>query len=78
MKYKKATCQDLYRLGVEFFAAHDVIHNVTKAKAVRYILDKPLTSEQKAELECFDNVMFSTCKHQYAPEIIHETIILMA
>lgn len=55
-------------------------HNVTSPtgqKGIRYMLSKPLTSEQKRKLNNYDNVVISYACYKYAPQIKYDTLILL-
>lgn len=52
-------------------------HNGRIYRGYRYVLEKPLTDEQRAEiLSKYNNVSFGTAQYKHAPEIRHNTIIL--
>ena len=46
-------------------------------KGTRYLLADPLTDDQKKKLSKYDNVIISECKYKYAPEIHHQTLIIL-
>ena len=77
MKRKKATVTDLYLKGIQYHAFQRITNTTTKEKGYRYILCDPLTDEQKEALKQFKNVIISSCSYRYAPEINHDTVILM-
>ncbi len=79
MRRKKANENDLFRMGIEWFDAHRCKRTDEAGKVIRgtrYILEKPMTEHQEEYLKQFKNVVVSTAKYRYAPEIKHQTIIL--
>lgn len=76
MKRQKATLTDLYDLNVRYHATQRVKDKQGNF-GTRYILSKELTSEQKALLQAFKNIHFSTCYYKYAPEIVYDTVVIM-
>ena len=77
MKRKKANVSDLYANGIKYFAFSRVTNTNTGEKGYKYILCDPLTDEQKEFLAQFKNVIISSATYKYAPEIKHDTVILM-
>lgn len=75
MKRIKANATDLYNLGIDYHAFQSV-KRADGTTGTRFVLDKPLTQDQRNALEKFRNVIFSSCSLRYAPEIQYETIIL--
>lgn len=73
----KMTIQDLYHIGVEYFASARVTNKNTGERGYRFILEKPLTAEQVEYISKFKNVILSDCYFKYAPEIKHPTILLL-
>ena len=63
-----------------YIEAKDVYNSLTGAEAIRYVLDRntiDFDGLKKALKKAFrKNVEFSTCYYRYAPEIVHNTIIL--
>lgn len=43
----------------------------------RYLLCRPLTDPQREFLSQYSNVIIGTARNRYAPEIRHDTVILM-
>ena len=72
----KLNMYDLYDMGIDWFESHRV-HDKNNNRGTRFILDKPLTSNQLEKINSYKNVVISECHHRYAPEIKHTTIILM-
>ena len=73
---RKASILDLMKLGVEYFKFERVKNSEGK-KGTRYTLEKPLTDSQHEHLSKFKNVILSSCNYRYAPEIQHQTVILL-
>ena len=46
-------------------------------KGVKFLLSDPLTESQKEKLSKYDNIIISSVSYKYAPEIKHDTIILL-
>lgn len=76
MRQKKCYVRDMCALGIFYFASQRVKDPDTGERGTRYTLDKPLTQEQRAALELYSNVLISSCRAKYAPEIRHDTVIL--
>lgn len=75
MKRIKANVSDLYNLGIDYHAFQRV-KRADGTTGTRFVLDKPLTPDQRDALSKFRNVVFSSCSLRYAPEIRYKTIIL--
>ena len=75
MRRKKANVLDFDRVGIEYFQFIRV-KNDAGITGTRYILTRRLTENQLNFLLYFKNVIVSTCSAKYAPEIVHDTIIL--
>ena len=71
----KLTFSKMIEMGIEYFDFQDVSKG--EKTGTRYILDKPLTMLQRAKLQEYSNVIISSCSYKYAPEITHDTIILL-
>lgn len=67
---------DLINDGIMFFNFMSVKDNNGK-KGIRYLLSNPLTEDQKEKLSKYDNVIISSAVYRYAPEIKHDSIILL-
>lgn len=76
MRKRKCYVRDLCSLGIVYFASQRVKDPDTGERGTRYVLDTPLTWDQKTALWNYSNVFISSCRHRYAPEIRHDTIIL--
>lgn len=76
MRRKKMNHSDLYELGIDYgYSAR--VKNADGEKGWRYVLDKPLTPEQEKAVRSFKNTIISTATYRYAPEIVHQTIIML-
>ena len=71
----KLTFSKMIEMGIEYFDFREVSNG--EKTGTRYILDKPLTTLQRAKLQKYSNVIISSCSYKYAPEITHDTIILL-
>lgn len=76
MRRRKCYVCDLCALGIVYFASQRVKDPETGERGTRYVLDKPLTWNQRTALMNYKNVLTSTCYARYAPEIRHDTVIL--
>ena len=76
MKRQKMRFEDMNAIGIQFFDFHRV-HNANNEKGYRYILCNPLTPEQVAFIQSFKNTIISECHCKYAPEIRHNTLIIL-
>ena len=76
MRRKKANAWDLYHAGISWFMDSRVT-NSKGVKGWRYVLSSPLTESQREFLGRWKNVIVSSCTHRYAPEITHDTVILL-
>lgn len=76
MRRTKMRPADLYELGIDYFYEARV-KNSNGERGWRYVLDKPLTPEQEKAVRSFKNTIISTATHRYAPEIVHQTIIIL-
>ena len=65
----------MIKMGIEYFDFQYVSNG--EKTGTRYILDKPLSTLQRAKLQKYSNVIISSCSYKYAPEITHDTIILL-
>ena len=65
----------MIEMDIEYFDFRDVSNG--EKTGTRYILDKPLSTLQRAKLQKYSNVIISSCTYKYAPEITHDTIILL-
>ena len=70
----KATFEDLNRIGAYWTHSHRAA--VKENKCEYFVLDKPLTQEQRDELMKFKNVRFSILQSEYAPELKRSVVIL--
>lgn len=80
MSKYKFTFADMIEMGIEYFSCDPVFvvdKDGNKRGGWRYLLDKNLTDEQKASLEEFENVRMGECQYRYAPEIIHDYVIIL-
>lgn len=71
----KLTFSKMIEMGIEYFYFQDVSNG--EKTGTRYTLDKPLTTLQRVKLQEYSNVIISSCSYKYAPEITHDTIILL-
>lgn len=71
----KLTFSKMIEMGIEYFDFQDVSNG--EKTGTRYILDKPLTTSQRAKLQECSNVIISSCSYKYAPEITYDTIIVL-
>ena len=62
--------------GLTYFDCHAVKSDDGK-KGTRYLLCNKLTEAQKEHLQKFDNVVISSCYYRYAPELKHDTLIIL-
>ncbi len=79
MRRKKATVNDLFRMGLDWFDVRRCKRTDEAGKVIRgtrYFLDKPMTEQQEEYLKKFKNVVVGTAQYKYAPEIKYQTIIL--
>lgn len=65
----------MIEMGIEYFDFREVSNG--EKTGTRYTLDKPLTTLQRVKLQEYSNVIISSCSYKYAPEITHDTIILL-
>jgi hypothetical protein len=65
----------MIEMGIEYFDFQDVSNG--EKTGTRYILDKPLSTLQRAKLQEYSNVIISSCSYKYAPEITYDTIIVL-
>ncbi len=70
----RATFEDLNRIGAYFTNSHRTKVNGNKCEY--FVLDKPLTQEQRDELMKFKNVKFAISQSEYAPELKRSVVIL--
>lgn len=42
-----------------------------------YLLSDKLTDDQREKMKRYDNVIITSCRCQYAPEIMHDSLILL-
>lgn len=76
MPRKRKMCfRDFDSFGIHFVDAQRVKNSVGQS-GWRYVLDKPLTEDQKSIISGFKNTIIGTVRHRYAPEILHDTVIL--
>lgn len=59
------------------FSAFQRITDSHGNKGTRYVLTEPLTKEKQAYFTKFENVRFGKAQYRYAPEIVHDTLILL-
>lgn len=76
-KRKIATIYDLDAVGMQYFAFSRVRDKATGERGYRYILDKPVTDAQRQALAWAENIVWGTAQYRYAPEIVHDTVILL-
>lgn len=72
----KATFFDIINNDIKFFTSQRV-KNADGEKGTRFILDAPLTEAQKSALKGYKNIIYSTCYYKYAPELKHNTLIIL-
>lgn len=70
----KATFEDLNRIGAYWTHSHRATAGGNKCEY--FMLDKPLTQEQRNELTQFKNVKFAISRSEYAPELKRSVVIL--
>lgn len=73
---RKLQLFDMIRAGVDYIA-YQRVKDQAGNMGYRYILDKPLSAEQKEYIIGFQNVIVSSAAYKYAPEIKHDVIILL-
>ena len=76
MKRKKMQLSDLIAANINYFAFSRV-KNAAGVKGWRYVLEKPLTTEQLEAVKKYNNVILSSCAYRYAPELTYSTIIIL-
>ena len=76
MKRQKMNLRDMDMHGIDFYA-HQRVRDSKGNTGYRYILCNPLTDEQIKVVNSFKNTIVSTCHHRYAPEIRHDTLIIL-
>ncbi len=76
MYKRKMSFEDIIHLGIEYFAFRRV-----KCKnglsGYLYVLDKPLSDGQRKAVSGYKNTVISTCTYRYAPEIKHDSLIIL-
>lgn len=72
----KASFIDIINNDIKYFASQRV-KNADGVKGTRFILDVPLTEAQKSALKGYKNIIYSTCYYKYAPEIKHNTLVVL-
>lgn len=77
MRRKKANFIDIIDNNISYFASNRVVHTKTGITGTRFILDKPLTTQQREYFGQFQNVVFGGCSYNYASEIKHDFIIIL-
>lgn len=77
MRRKKANTWDLVETITQGWYAFSRVQNSKGQKGWRYVLCSPLTPEQRESLGKWKNIVISSCQYRYAPEITHDTVILM-
>lgn len=77
MRRKKANTWDLVETITQGWYAFSRVSNSKGQKGWRYVLCSPLTEEQRESLAKWKNIVISSCSHRYAPEITHDTVILL-
>lgn len=77
MKKQKMYLGDMLDAGIEYIDFQPVVNKKTGEKGYRYILENPLTEKQVIIINSFKNTVISSCQYRYAPEIKHDTLILL-
>lgn len=77
MKKQKMYLGDMLDAGIEYIDFQRVTNKKTGVKGWRYILENPLTEKQVAIINSFKNTVISSCQYRYAPEIKHDTLIIL-
>lgn len=73
---RKAYFSDLMMQNVEYTAFSRVCDSKGN-RGTRYVLSEPMAKEVKEYFEKFENVKFGKAHYRYAPEIVHDTLILL-
>lgn len=76
-KRRIATIYDLDATGMQYFDFARVRNAATGERGYRYMLCKPATDAQRQALTWAKNIVWGTAQYRYAPEIVHDTIILL-
>lgn len=75
MRRQKAGWSDLTRMGAYFHAWQD-FKTLEGVRGCRYVLNNPLTDEQKEYLLQFKNIDFGYAYNKYNPEFKYSTVII--
>lgn len=75
MKRKKMLLSDMINNDINYFNFNRVKNNLG-VSGWRYVLEKPLTDEQKIFILTFKNVVIGDCHYKYAPELKYNTLII--
>lgn len=73
---RKAYFSDLMMKNVEY-TAFSRVRDAKGNRGTRYVLSEPMSKEAREYFEKFENVKFGKAHYRYAPEIVHDTLILL-
>ena len=72
----KIQLSDFEAAGIHYIH-FERVRNAKGDRGWRYVIEKDLTEAQKNFVLSFKNTILGTAQYRFAPEIIHDTVIVM-